>query len=183
LENVDGRVRAIASSAVSKIASYDFPEQWPDLLDILLQVISAGSDGQVHGALKVLADLVDEGLGDRQFFQSAKHLVQVAFDVAVADARPPTLRALAVSVFRDCLDSLESFLEDEHKEQVKEFAEQILQQWIPFLLHIVQASLPEPPSEQEERVKTPNAELFKGSVTLKLQVLKVCSVFCLLLIY
>jgi hypothetical protein len=186
-ESLDGRVRAIASSTVSRIAGSDFPDRWPDLLDTLLHIISTGSDGQLHGALKVLADLVEDGFGEKQFVQAAKHLVQVAFDVAVNDTKSPTLRALAVSVFRHCLGNLETFTDPDNKDmnsenhQVRSFAEQAVQQWIPFLLQILQTRLPDPPSEQEEKARTANAEMFKGSVALKLQVVKVCLPFYVLL--
>jgi hypothetical protein len=171
-ENLDPRVRVIASSTVSRIGSADFPERWPDLLPTLLHIISTGSDGQLHGALRVLADLVEDGFGEGQFFHAVKDLVQAIYNVAVADTKAPTLRALAVSVFRHCLDTLETIME-EHKAAVKEFAEVVLNQWIPFLLQVLQAELPPAPDEQDETARTPKAEMFKGYVTLKLQVVKV----------
>ncbi|KAF2747263.1 ARM repeat-containing protein [Sporormia fimetaria CBS 119925] len=166
------KIKSVASYAVSKIASIDFPEQWPDLLPQLMHAISNGSEAQLHGALRVLSDLVDEAFGEEQFFRVAKDLVKVVHDVAVADGRKTTLRALAVSVFRGCFDILETVME-EHKAEVKAFAEEVLNQWTPFLIETMNTRLPPAPSDQEETDETPNAEAFKGMVKLKLQVVKV----------
>ena len=175
-DQLERKVRSVASYVVSKIASQDFPEQWPDLLQKLMHIIPTGTDGQLHGALKVLSELVDDSFSDTQFFQVAKDLVKVIYEVAVSEGRKPTLRALAVSVFRGCLDILESVME-EHKTEVKAFAEEVLHQWTPFFIIIMKTRLPDPPTVQEEDEDTPNAEAYKGLVSLKLQVVKVDILF------
>ena len=111
----DRKVESAASFVVSKIASADYPSEWPgtldfvlktsplcahpfevpnhlltqisDLLPRLLQIIPTGSDGQLHGALKVLRDLVDESLSEVQFFPVARELVKVLYDVAANEGR------------------------------------------------------------------------------------------------
>lgn len=171
-EQLDRKVKAVASYVVSKIASADFPEQWPDLLQKLMHIIPNGTEGQLHGALKVLSELVDDALNDEQFFRVAKDLVKLVYDVAASEQRKPTHRALAVSVFRGCFDILETVME-EHKTEVKAFAEEVLNQWTPFFINIMKTRLPDAPSEQEEAEDTPGAENYKGLVSLKLQVVKV----------
>jgi hypothetical protein len=173
-EQLERRVKASASYVVSKIASSDFPEEWPDLLQKLMQIIPNGSEGQVHGALKVLSELVDDSFNDDTFFRVAQDLVKVIYDVAINESRKPTLRALAVSVFRGCFDILEMVMED-HKAEVKAFAEEVLNQWQPFFIGVMKTKLPDPPSEQEENEDSPNAETYRGLVSLKLQVVKVRS--------
>ena len=103
----DRKVKSAASYAVSKIASADFPEDWPDLLPAVLQVVRSGSDDQLHGALKVLRDLVDECFNDTQFFNVARDLVKAVYEIATNEAKRPILRALSVDVFRACFDILE----------------------------------------------------------------------------
>lgn len=93
----DRKVRSAASYVVSKIASSDFPDQWPTLLPTLLHIIPTGTQSQVHGALKVLGDLVEEGLNDDQFFGVARDLVKVIYDTAIDDSKKLTLRALGMS--------------------------------------------------------------------------------------
>jgi importin-9 len=168
----DRKVKSAASYVVSKIASADFPEEWPDLLSNLLNLIPTASDSQLHGALKVLGDMVDECFNDEQFFRMARDLVKTVYDVAINDQRKPVLRALAVSVFRGCFDILEMLAED-HKEAVRGFANEALSAWLPFFTEVLKSKLPPPPSEEEEKQDTPALEQYRGTVTLKLQVVKV----------
>jgi hypothetical protein len=93
----DRKIRAAASIVVSKIAGSDFPDEWPTLLPTLLQLIPTANGPQLHGALRVLSDLVDEGFGEEQFFAVARDLVTVVYDVSLDEARKPVLRALGTS--------------------------------------------------------------------------------------
>ncbi|PKX99415.1 putative importin beta-5 subunit [Aspergillus novofumigatus IBT 16806] len=148
------KVKSSASYAVSKIASADFPDEWPELLPSLLQVINDAnsSAGALHGALKVLLDLVDTGFSEEQFFGVARDLVTTLFNIATSESRKPMLRALAVAVFRSCFDTLEMVLE-QHKVAVKHFMD-------------------EAPSEQEESKEGEVPSQWRGIIGLKLQVVK-----------
>lgn len=172
------KVKSSASYAVSKIASADFPDQWPELLPSLLQILNdpASSAGAVHGALKVLHDLVDTGFNEEQFFNVARDLVSTLFHVATSESRKPILRALAVSVFRSCFDTLEMVLE-QHKAAVKEFMDEVLGGWSPFFTSTLKAPLPQAPTEQEEPKETAVASEWRGAIALKLQVVKVFMTF------
>jgi len=172
----DRKIKSAASYAVSKIASADFPEEWPDLLPTVLQIVQSGRDDQLHGALKVLRDLVDDCFNDEQFFNVARDLVKAIYDVAVNDSRRPILRALAVDIFRGCFDILEMVMED-HKDAVKLFADEALSAWVPFFVQVLKSRLPEPPSEEEEDKRSDVAETYRGLVALKLQVVKVDTLF------
>lgn len=165
------KVKSAASLVVSKIASADFPSDWPDLLPTILNVLRTGTEAQLHGALKVLGELVDDCFNDEQFFQVARELVSVVHGVATNDTRKTTLRALAVSVFRSCFDTLEMVLED-HKAEVKGFAEETLSGWIPFFIDTLKAPLPPAPTDEDEDKETGAPESWRGAVTLKLQVVK-----------
>jgi hypothetical protein len=168
----DRKIKSLASYAVSKIASADFPEEWPDLLPTVLQIVQSGRDDQLHGALKVLRDLVDECFNDEQFFAVARDLVKAIYDVAVDDSKRPILRAFAVDIFRGCFDILEMVMED-HKAAVKSFADEALSAWVPFFIQVLKTKLPNPPTEEEEDKKSENAENWRGLVAFKLQVIKV----------
>lgn len=168
----DRKVKSAASYAVSKIASADFPEEWPDLLPSVLRVVNNGNDDQLHGALKVLRDLVDECFNDVQFFSVARDLVKAVYDIATNEAKRPIIRALAVDVFRACFDILEMVMED-HKAAVKTFADEAVDAWKPFFLEVLKSSLPEAPTQEEEDSRSQKAETYRGLVALKLQVVKV----------
>ncbi|RHZ43222.1 putative importin beta-5 subunit [Aspergillus thermomutatus] len=167
------KVKSSASYAVSKIASADFPDEWPELLPSLLQVINDAnsSAGALHGALKVLLDLVDTGFSEEQFFGVARDLVTTLFNIATSESRNPMLRALAVAVFRSCFDTLEMVLE-QHKVAVKQFMDEVLSGWSPFFIETLKAPLPQAPSEQEESKEGEVPSQWRGVIGLKLQVVK-----------
>ncbi|KAJ2972713.1 hypothetical protein NUW58_g9128 [Xylaria curta] len=159
----------------SKIANLDWPERWPDLLPTLLNTIPTGNENQLHGALKVLSDLVEESLSDDQFFSMARDIVKVVYDAATNENRRLGLRALAVSVFRGCFDLLDTVKEEHHKE-VSAFAEEALNTWFPFCLETLKLQLPDRDPQSNMQPQSWN-----GLVTLKFQIvkclLKVRSVF------
>jgi importin-9 len=167
------KIKNAASLVASKIAKSDFPDEWPELLPHLLQTLSGDkSDLQVHGALRVLSDLVESGFSEEQFFVVARDLVSGLYHVASNTQRRPRLCALAVSVFRACFDTLEMVMED-HKVAVKAFLDQALQGWMAFFTETLKSHLPEIPKEEEENQEDGPPAYWRGLVTLKLQVVKV----------
>ncbi|EHK17912.1 uncharacterized protein TRIVIDRAFT_210243 [Trichoderma virens Gv29-8] len=161
----DRKVKIAASYAVGKIAIHDFPEQWPALLPTILGVIPTGNDAQLHGALRVLSDLVDESLSEDQFFSMAQDIAKALTEVALNENRKPMLRALAISVFRGCFD-LMYMVKDENKD-VKVFAEELLGRWNPFFIAVLKGRLPEGDSSSGAQ---PDA--WNSIIALKLQVVK-----------
>jgi len=153
------------SYAVGRIASIDYPERWPDLLDRVLAVLREGTDFQLHGALRVLSDLVDESLSEGQFFAAAKHIVEVLYQVALNDARKMTLRALAVSVFRSTFELMD-MVKTDHMSEVKDFAHKALAGWLPFFHDVMKLPMPDLESETEKLAAA------QSVVALKLQVVK-----------
>ena len=172
IDNHERKIRGIASNVVSKIASVDYPERWPNLLPTLLQVIPNGSDEQLHGALKVLGDLVEDCFNENQFFEIARDLVRVIYDVAVNESRKPILRALAISVFRESFDIIEMVLEN-YKTEVKAFANETIKGWIPFFVQILKTKLPSLPFQVNKGSEAVDMEAHRGIIALKLQVVKV----------
>ena len=169
---IDRKVQSAASYVVSKIASSDFPEQWPNLLQILLDIIrSDASDRRLHSALKVLSELVSDGLDEAQFFPIAQELVDCLYTVARNQHRRPKLRALAVSVFKDCFNTLQVVLEG-HRAEIKAFVEQSLSSWIDLLLSIINTHLPTPPDSDDREDDGP-LESYRGIIALKVQVSRV----------
>jgi importin-9 len=168
------KVKNAASLVASKIAGVDFPDSWPDLLPQLLRILSGNaSDLQVHGALRLLSDLVESGFSEEQFFAVARDLVNGLHNVATNVQRKPILRALAISVFRACFDTLEMVMED-HKVAVKAFLDQALQGWMAFFIEMLKVPLPQTPSEDDERQEEGLPSQWRGLIALKLQVVKVC---------
>jgi len=150
---------------VSKIASSDFPDQWPALLPSVLGVMPSGADPQLHGALRILQDIVEESLTDEQFFGAARDIIKACYDVALNENRKAQHRSLAVQVFRSCFDLMD-IVKDDHKKEVKAFAEQVLSGWLPFLEQVIKSPLP----PLDDSGSQPQS--WYGPVALKVQVVK-----------
>ncbi|KAK3352709.1 armadillo-type protein [Lasiosphaeria hispida] len=159
------KVKLAASYAVSKIAMVDFPEQWPALLPAVLGVMPGGTDAQLHGALRILQDLVEDSLTDEQFFSVARDIIRACYEVALNENRKQTHRSLAVLVFRSCFDLMD-IVKDDHKTEVKTFAEEVLRGWLPFFEQVIKSPLP----EREKPDAQPDS--WHGPITLKVQVVK-----------
>ncbi|KAB5540361.1 armadillo-type protein [Coniochaeta sp. 2T2.1] len=163
---VERKVKTAASYVVSKIAISDFPDNWPNLLPTVLSVMPAGEDVQLHGALRILQDLVEESLSDEQFFSMARDIIKAVYDVAMNENRKANHRALAVLVFRGCFDLMD-IVKDDHKKEVKAFADEVLKGWLPFFEAAIKTPLPERPADIASQSDT-----WYGPITLKLQVVK-----------
>lgn len=111
---------------------------------------------------------------EEQFFKVARELVSTVFNVATNASRKPVLRALAVSTFRACLDTLEMVLE-QHKNEVKQFMDEALNGWLPFFIATIKEPLPPMPSEEDEATDAPGPQQWRGVIALKSQVVKVCT--------
>lgn len=48
------KVRSSVAYAVSAIAHWDWPEEWPELFGILMQALTSSDPNAVHGAMRVL---------------------------------------------------------------------------------------------------------------------------------
>ena len=50
----DSRVRATIAYVISSIASWDWPDDWPELFDILMSALASSDTDAVHGSMRVL---------------------------------------------------------------------------------------------------------------------------------
>ncbi|KAL9599490.1 MAG: hypothetical protein Q9219_003829 [cf. Caloplaca sp. 3 TL-2023] len=167
-----GQERKIVSASsyvVSKIASADFPDSWPSLLPTLLHLIPRSHETQLHGVLVVLGNLVEDGFDEEQFGKSAVELVKCLYEVATDEGKTLTSRALAVSIFRACFDTMELMYQTE-KASVKQFMQEASDAWTPFFINVVKVSLPEAPAVEDNEDSGPGP--LRGIVTLKTQVVK-----------
>ena len=62
---------------------------------------------------------------------------------------------------------------EDHKAAVRGFAEETLGSWVPFFIDTLKSPLPPAPSDDEESEGTDNYEFHRGTIALKLQVVKV----------
>lgn len=164
------RVVSAASYVVSKIASVDFPESWPTLLPTLLQLVPRSHESQLHGVLLVLGSLVEDGFDEEQFGNSAVELVKCIYDVATDESKKLTSRALAVSIFRACFETMRLMYETD-KASIKQFMQEASDAWTPFFVGVLKHPLPQIPSAEQEEDSGPAS--WRGTIALKTQVVKV----------
>lgn len=167
------KIVAAASNVVSKIASADFPEAWPSLLPTLLQLVPQTDAAQLHGVLVVLGNLVEDGFDEDQFSDSAVSLVKCIYDVAIDGTKNLTSRALAVSTFRACFDTMELVYQT-NKSSVKQFMQESSDAWLPVFIDILKTEMTYVPSEEEEENGSDLVTNWRGLIALKTQVVKVC---------
>ncbi|KAI4172089.1 MAG: hypothetical protein LQ343_003836 [Gyalolechia ehrenbergii] len=158
-----------SSYVVSKIASADFPDSWPSLLPTLLQLIPQSHETQLHGVLVVLGNLVEDGFDEEQFGKSAVELVKCIYNIATDEGKMLTSRALAVSIFRACFDTMELMYQTE-KASVKQFMQEASDAWTPFFINVLKVPLPQIPSEEQEDESGLGS--WRGVIALKTQVVK-----------
>ncbi|KAI4142384.1 MAG: hypothetical protein L6R39_004958 [Caloplaca ligustica] len=163
------KVVSASSYVVSKIASADFPEHWPSLLPSLLQLIPQSHENQLHGVLVVLGNLVEDGFDEEQFGKSAVELVKCIYDIATDEAKRLTSRALAVSIFRACFDTMEIMYQTD-KASVRQFMQEASDAWTPFFINVLKLPLPQTPSQEGENESDLGS--WRGIVALKTQVVK-----------
>lgn len=166
------KVVGAASYVVSKIASADFPEAWPNLLSTLLQLGPLSDDARLHGILVVLGNLVEDGFDEEQFSESAVALVRCLHEVATDATKKLNTRAMAVSIFRACFDTMELVYQT-NKATVKQFMQESSDAWLPFFMEVLNLPLPLTPSEEDEERGGGNEVNWRGVIALKTQVVKV----------
>ncbi|RMD43838.1 hypothetical protein DV735_g1271, partial [Chaetothyriales sp. CBS 134920] len=163
-----GELYKIAASVTSRIATADFPDEWPNLLSSLLGFISTSeSDSTIQSSLTVLADLIDAALTEDQFFGAARDLVNSLYHVAANANLSLTTRALSLNVFQACFGTLEMVLA-QHGKAVRAFLDESLKSWVAFLISVLREPLP--PVVQ---AGTPGKlDLRRGVITLQVQATK-----------
>jgi len=124
---------------VSKIAHSDWPDEWPDLLDSLIVLLSSNSSPSVHGAMQVLLELIKTDLTEDQILPVLRQLLPILLNILGAPEQHSVLtRARSVAVFTSCVETL-FMVKNQHPQAVKEVASSIIPPWLDafkFLLNI-----------------------------------------------
>ncbi|RKP07583.1 armadillo-type protein, partial [Thamnocephalis sphaerospora] len=130
-------VDATQASIVAKIAHQDWPEQWPDLMDVLVQLLREGTAEQAHGSLACLNEILQVDVVDQQIGVIAPVLSQELLRVVRADQTyPVATRVRAVKVIRACIDAL-YMIKDAHRDQVRSLVNDMLVEWLGTLQQLL----------------------------------------------
>lgn len=86
LADPESKIRVVSAYVVSKIAHDDFPEDWPNLFDILLSYLKASNKDSVHGAMHVLLEMVKKDISIQQLPQVGPVLIPEMFRILTSDS-------------------------------------------------------------------------------------------------
>jgi hypothetical protein len=137
----------------------------------VLSIIKPGaSDDRLHGALRLLGDLVDDSLNEDTFFNVARDIFSTIYNVVIDENIRLTLRALALSSFKACFEIMD-MVKEEHGTEVKTFADEVISQWSPFLHEVMKIQLPQRTLTQSGDLEQ-EPESWRGIIAFKLQVVK-----------
>ncbi|KAG0276851.1 hypothetical protein BGZ95_006953 [Linnemannia exigua] len=129
LSDPTNRIRSSCAFVVSKIAHLDWPDSWPELFDVLMAHLKAGSTDEVHGSMRVLAEFVSKDITHVQLPRIAPVLFPELHRILVSEQTySHATRSRCVSIFRSAVDMLYT-IKEEHPEAVKEYLSPIFSQW------------------------------------------------------
>ncbi|KAI9023057.1 armadillo-type protein [Phycomyces nitens] len=151
LADSESKIRVVCAYVVSKIAHEDFPEDWPHLLDILLSYLKSNSADSVHGAMRVLLEMVKKDISIQQLPQIGPVLIPELYSILTRDTVYSfRTRGRAVDIFSSCVQML-STLREENPTLADQFIAPVMPQWMQafsvILNHHVQGN-PEKATEE-----------------------------------
>ncbi|PNF35800.1 Importin-9 [Cryptotermes secundus] len=97
------KVRSSVAYAISAIAHWDWPENWPGLFDILVNYLSSGNEWAVHGAMRVLREF-SRDLTDVQLPHIAPVILSEMYRIFSDEQKYNVrIRGRAVEIFSTCV--------------------------------------------------------------------------------
>ncbi|GAA5804125.1 hypothetical protein HPULCUR_009611 [Helicostylum pulchrum] len=137
LTDRESKIRVVSAYVVSKIAHDDFPEDWPNLFDILLSYLKANNSDSVHGAMHVLLEMVKKDISIQQLPQIGPVLIPEMFRILTLDSVYSfSTRGRAVNIFNSCVEML-STLREENPMLADQFIAPIIPQWMEAFIVIL----------------------------------------------
>ncbi|KIM47710.1 hypothetical protein M413DRAFT_62252 [Hebeloma cylindrosporum] len=130
LSDDNRKIRTLSAHTLSSIANCDWPDEYPDLLTLLIGLLSSRSPASVHGSMQVFTEFIKSDLTEDQILPVLRDLLPVLLHIlgSTQDHSAPT-RARTVSVFRQCVTAL-FMVKDQHPESVKEATASVLPGWL-----------------------------------------------------
>uniref|UniRef100_A0A452RGN8 Importin N-terminal domain-containing protein n=1 Tax=Ursus americanus TaxID=9643 RepID=A0A452RGN8_URSAM len=96
------KVRSSVAYAVSAIAHWDWPEAWPQLFSLLMEMLMSGDLNAVHGAMRVLTEFTRE-VTDTQMPLVAPVILPEMYKIfTMAEVYGIRTRSRAVEIFTTC---------------------------------------------------------------------------------
>ncbi|KAG2743701.1 ARM repeat-containing protein [Suillus brevipes Sb2] len=130
LSDSNRKIRSLCAHTMSYIGNCDWPDEYPELLNSLIALISSSSSESVHGAMQVFTEFIKSDLTEDQILPVLRQLLPVLLTIlGSTEQHTPLTRARTVSVFRQCVTAL-YMVKDQHPQAVKEAIATILPVWL-----------------------------------------------------
>ncbi|KAI8368240.1 armadillo-type protein [Radiomyces spectabilis] len=130
LADNESKIRVVSAYVVSNIAHDDFPEDWPNLFDILLSFLKSNSANSVHGAMRVLSEMAKKDISIQQLPQVGPLLLPELFNILTSDnVYSFRTRGRAVNIFSSLVQML-STLREENPALAEQFIAPVIPQWM-----------------------------------------------------
>ncbi|PAV22617.1 ARM repeat-containing [Pyrrhoderma noxium] len=139
LSDPNRKIRSSSAHTLSLIAGSDWPDEYPDLLNGLIRLLSSSSLDSVHGSMQVFNEFIKTDLTEDQILPVLRDLLPVLLNILGSTQHTPYTRARAVSVFRQCITTL-YMVKEQHPQAVKEATGSILPVWIDAFKVLLNAS-------------------------------------------
>eukprot|EP00455_Lapot_gusevi_P035725 TRINITY_DN3959_c0_g1_i4.p1 TRINITY_DN3959_c0_g1~~TRINITY_DN3959_c0_g1_i4.p1 ORF type:complete len:1097 (+),score=422.74 TRINITY_DN3959_c0_g1_i4:91-3381(+) len=131
LVDPSSKIRTVVGVAIGQIATHDFPDNWPGLLEKLVSYISSNDPIAVQGGIRALV-LFAEEIHEAQL----PAVIQVLFPVllrvlAAPEVFPNRVRMRAITVYRSCVASLALIkAEEANRQPANRLLKATLPDWI-----------------------------------------------------
>lgn len=137
------KVRSSVAYAVSAIAHWDWPEAWPQLFTLLMEMLVSGDINAVHGAMRVLTEFTRE-VADTQMPLVAPVILPEMYKIfTMAEIYSIRTRSRAVEIFTTCANLIFA-IEELEKGAAKALLFPVVQQFTEAFVQALQ--MPDGPS-------------------------------------
>ncbi|KAG0140386.1 hypothetical protein CROQUDRAFT_674684 [Cronartium quercuum f. sp. fusiforme G11] len=180
LGNSSRKLRSTCALILSEIAHCDWPEEWPDLVPILIATINNIGQPDItensqDGALRVLSELIRNDLSEQQLIPVAQDLLPCLFSVISApQTQSPTQAAMkmrSLSIFRQCLITLTLV-----KSTYPELASSVTLELLPNWLHLFKLLLTTDASEFQASVNCNDFSSLRNLIGIKCEIMRALDV-------
>ncbi|TWW61877.1 Importin-9 [Takifugu flavidus] len=143
LREAISKVRSSVAYAISAIAHWDWPEAWPQLFTLLMEMLVSGDVNAVHGAMRVLTEFTRE-VTDTQMPLVAPVILPEMYKIfTMAEVFSIRTRSRAVEIFTTCANLI-CAIEELEKGVAKALIFPVVQQFTEAFVQALQ--MPDGPS-------------------------------------